>query len=95
METLSKKEHWENIYNTKQPTDVSWFQVYPKTSMEFISLFDLPKNARIIDIGGGDSNFAGSLLEKGYTNITVLDISAKAIERAKAKLGEKASLINW
>src|ERR1700752_626369 len=95
METLNKKEHWEKVYNTKQPTEVSWFQVYPKTSMEFISLFELPKNARIIDIGGGDSHFVDSLLEKGYKDITVLDISAKAIERAKERLGEKASLVNW
>jgi 2-polyprenyl-3-methyl-5-hydroxy-6-metoxy-1,4-benzoquinol methylase len=95
MELLNRKEHWENIYTTKKPTDVSWFQVYPKSSMEFISLLNLPIDSSIIDIGGGDSNFVDSLLDKGYRDITVLDISAKAIERAKARLGEKASLVNW
>jgi SAM-dependent methyltransferase len=95
METICRKEHWEKIYNSKQPTEVSWFQAYPKTSMEFIALFNLPPNAAIIDIGGGDSNFADSLLEQGYTNITVLDISAKAIERAKTRLGERAVLVKW
>jgi len=95
METINKKDHWEKIYSTKQATEVSWFQAYPKTSMEFTKLFDLPKNAAIIDIGGGDSNFADSLIEKGYSNITVLDISEKAIEKAKKRLGEKAAGINW
>ena len=95
MKTLNSKQHWEKIYHTKQPAEVSWFQIYPKTSLEFTLLFDLPKDAPIIDIGGGDSNFADSLLEKGYSDITVLDISAKAIERAKVRLGRKATLINW
>jgi len=92
---MDQKEHWEKIYATKQPTDVSWFQVYPKTSMEFVAAFDLKKEAAIIDVGGGDSNFVDSLLEKGFTNITVLDISANAIERAKKRLGEKADLVKW
>ncbi|MBA3665056.1 MAG: class I SAM-dependent methyltransferase [Bacteroidetes bacterium] len=95
MDALNKREHWENIYTTRKPTDVSWFQVYPKSSMKFIELFNLPMDAGIIDIGGGDSNFVDALLEKGYTDITVLDISAKSIERARTRLGEKASLVNW
>lgn len=95
MGTETRKEHWEKIYETKQPTEVSWFQTYPKTSIEFTTIFDLPKDAAIIDIGGGDSLFVDSLIEKGFTDITVLDISAKAIERAKARLGEKAKLVHW
>lgn len=94
MET-TKKEHWEKIYATKQPNEVSWTQVYPASSMEFVKLFDLKKDARIIDIGGGDSKFVDALLEEGFTNVTVLDISANAIERAKVRLGEKASKVNW
>jgi 2-polyprenyl-3-methyl-5-hydroxy-6-metoxy-1,4-benzoquinol methylase len=89
------KEHWENIYAAKQANEVSWFQVYPKTSMEFIELFKLRKDSKIIDIGGGDSHFVDSLLEKGFTNITVLDISSNAIERAKKRLGEKAKFVHW
>lgn len=95
METTTRKEHWEKIYTTKQAQEVSWFQVYPKTSVEFVKLFDLPKGAAIIDIGGGDSNFVDSLLELGYTDVTVLDISANAIERAKKRLGEKAAIVKW
>lgn len=95
METVIAKEHWEKIYSTKQATEVSWFQQYPKTSMEFVELFDLPTNAAIIDIGGGDSNFVDALLDKGFKNVTVLDISANAIERAKSRLGDKANLVKW
>lgn len=95
METLERKTHWENIYNTKQPNEVSWFQAYPKTSMAFVELFDLKKNSKIIDIGGGDSHFVDALIDKGFTNVTVLDISAKAIERAKARLGKKAEQVKW
>lgn len=50
-----EKEHWENIYSTKSEEEVSWFQPYPTTSMEFVELFNLPLHANIIDVGGGDS----------------------------------------
>ncbi|MBS1505946.1 MAG: class I SAM-dependent methyltransferase [Bacteroidetes bacterium] len=89
------KTHWENIYETKAESDFSWFQPYPQTSVDFINLFKLPKTASIIDIGGGDSHLADALLELGYTDITVLDISATSIERAKARLGDKATAITW
>lgn len=89
------KAHWEKIYQTKEEKDFSWFQSYPKTSIEFIQLFNLPKNARIIDIGGGDSHLVDALIELGYTNIHVLDISAKAIDRACQRLGEQAKKVTW
>lgn len=89
------KEHWEKVYETKNPDQVSWTQDYPKTSLDFIHSFGLPKTAKIIDIGGGDSKLADYLLEEGFQNITVLDISAKALEKAKQRLGDKARQINW
>src|SRR5687767_14344541 len=92
---ISEKNHWDNIYSSKAEDEVSWFQNYPKTSMEFVNLFHLPLNANIIDIGGGDSHFVDALLEKGFKNIWVLDISAKAIEKAKQRLGEKAQTVHW
>lgn len=91
----TEKEHWENIYRSKSEDEVSWFQPYPKTSIEFIELFKLPVTANIIDIGGGDSHFVDALLEKGYQNIWVLDISEKAIERARKRLGDKSSKVHW
>lgn len=89
------KKHWDTIYETRKESEVSWFQPYPKTSIEFLELFDLPLDANIIDIGGGDSHFVDVLLEKGYKNIWVLDISVKAIEKAKQRLGDKAALVHW
>ena len=95
MDNNIKKEHWENVFTTKQETEVSWFQPYPKTSIEFVKLFNLPFDANIIDIGGGDSHFVDALLEEGYQNIWVLDISENALSRAKKRLGEKANKVNW
>lgn len=91
----SEQQHWDKVYSTKAEDEVSWFQPYPKTSMEFVELFNLPLNANIIDIGGGDSHFVDALLDTGYQNIYVLDISAKAIEKAKQRLGERASKVQW
>jgi SAM-dependent methyltransferase len=91
----SIKSHWENIYSGKAENEVSWFQPYPKTSVEFLELFKLPLTANIIDIGGGDSHLADILLDKGYKNVWVLDISANAIERAKRRSGEKAGKVHW
>ncbi len=72
----NKKQHWETVYQTKEPHEVSWTQAYPTAAIDYISGLNLPLDAAIIDIGGGDSNLADALLEKGFTNIWVLDISA-------------------
>lgn len=92
---LTLKEHWEKVFETKSENEVSWFQPYPKTSVEFLELFNLPLDANIIDIGGGDSHLVDVFLEKGYRNIYILDISEKALERAKKRLGTKANFVNW
>ena len=89
------KAHWESIYNTKSECEMSWFQNYPKTSVEFLELFNLPLSANIIDIGGGDSHFVDVLIERGYQNVWILDISEAAIERAMKRLGGKADRIHW
>ncbi|MDR7211690.1 class I SAM-dependent methyltransferase [Flavobacterium piscis] len=94
MET-TRKNHWETVYETKNPNEVSWTQEIPKTSLDFIKSFDLTKKSKIIDIGGGDSKLVDFLIEGGFENITVLDISAKAIEKAKARLGVNAEKVNW
>ena len=63
--------------------------------MDFLALFNLPLTANIIDIGGGDSHFVDALLDRGFKNIWVLDISANAIERARLRLGERADKVHW
>ena len=92
---MENKQHWENVFSTKSPNEVSWTQVYPKTSMDYLEALQLPKTANIIDVGGGDSNLVDALLEKGYKNIWVLDISVTALEKAKKRLGDKAKNIHW
>jgi SAM-dependent methyltransferase len=89
------KEHWEEIFTTKAEDELSWFQPYPKTSIEFIEYFNLPLDANIIDVGGGDSYFVDALLKKGYRNIHILDISKTALNRAKLRLGPNAHFVHW
>lgn len=93
--STDRKNHWETVYTTKQPHEVSWTQECPTTSLDFIHSFNLPKTARIIDVGGGDSKLVDYLLDEGYENVTVLDISEKALERAKARLGDKGHTVKW
>lgn len=95
METFDRKLHWENVYQIKQLTEVSWYQARPDISLDFLHKYELPKTARIIDVGGGDSLLVDYLLAEGFENVTVLDISEKALGRAKARLGEKASSVKW
>jgi ubiquinone/menaquinone biosynthesis C-methylase UbiE len=95
MENFDRKKHWENIYSTKELKDCSWYQPTPVTSLEFIEESPITKASKIIDIGGGDSFLADSLLEKGFSDITVLDISEAALERAKQRLGDKAKKVKW
>ncbi len=95
MTPFNPKEHWENIYQTKKLTDVSWYQPVPETSLNFFRKLEVPPTAKVIDIGGGDSFLVDHLLDLGYHNLTVLDISEAAINRAKQRLGEKANKVTW
>lgn len=92
---LNKKTHWEQIYTTRNPDQVSWTQHVPATSLDFIHSFGLSKTSKIIDIGGGDSKLVDYLLEEGFEDITVLDISEAALAKAKIRLGSKAEQVKW
>lgn len=89
------KQHWNSIYSTKKVTEVSWYEPMPETSLELISGCTLEKDSAVIDIGGGDSFLAEFLLAREFNNITVLDISDNAIDRAKERLGEQAEKVKW
>ncbi len=95
MENFDRKKHWENIYQTKELKKVSWFQPTPETSLDFFRQFNVPITAKIIDIGGGDSFLVDHLLDLGYQHISVLDISAAAIAKAKHRLGERGNTVKW
>lgn len=91
----NKKTHWENVFTTKQENEVSWFQIKPVTSIQLIQACKVAKDAKIIDIGGGDSYLIDSLLDLGYTNLFLLDISEAAIERAKKRLGDRTKNVTF
>ncbi|MEQ8628176.1 class I SAM-dependent methyltransferase [Ekhidna sp.] len=95
MENFDRKKHWEDIYQSKQLNEVSWFQQTPKISLDFIKQLKVPKSAKIIDIGGGDSFLVDHLLGMGYQDITVLDISESALRRARKRLGTLADKVKW
>jgi len=95
MEKFDRKKHWETIYQTKELKDVSWYQPTPETSLDFFKQFNVPTAAKIIDIGGGDSFLVDHLLDLGYQDISILDISCAAINRAKQRLGDKGKKVKW
>jgi len=92
---MNRKEHWEKVYNTKELSNVGWYQETPITSLNLIKKINPPEDASIIDIGGGAYFLVDNLLAMSYTNISVLDISKSALDKAKKRLGEKANIVNW
>ena len=95
MNSEDSKKHWDQVYETKPATEVSWYEPMPEISLNYITECKLQDDAAIIDIGAGDSYLIEFLVAKGFTDLTVLDISEKALERAKKRLAEKAELVNW
>lgn len=87
--------HWQNVYATKSETEVSWFQASPAISLEMIRAASPDRAAAIIDIGGGASRLVDALLQGGYRNLTVLDLSANALDTAKKRIGATASTVDW
>lgn len=89
------KEHWEKVYSTKAADEVSWFQEHAALSLRLIREAGVPKDAAIIDVGGGASTLVDDLLDSGYRNLSVLDLSAHALDAAKARLGARAAQVRW
>ena len=92
---FERKTHWEKIYKASATSSKSWYQSTPTTSLKFLKQFNIAKDTKIIDIGGGDSSFIDNLINLGYQNLTVLDISESAIDKAKKRLGEQSSKVKW
>jgi ubiquinone/menaquinone biosynthesis C-methylase UbiE len=91
----NRSEHWEKIYQSKSPTEVSWYQPEARLSVELIRQVAPGLDAPIIDVGGGASTLVDGLLDAGYRNLTVLDLASSALERAQARLGERAVGVRW
>jgi 2-polyprenyl-3-methyl-5-hydroxy-6-metoxy-1,4-benzoquinol methylase len=91
---ISRHQHWENIYHSKSDQSLSWHQEEPATPLALIAEAASP-DLRVIDVGGGSSMLAARLLDKGFRNVAVLDISEAALNRAKSRIGARAELIRW
>jgi 2-polyprenyl-3-methyl-5-hydroxy-6-metoxy-1,4-benzoquinol methylase len=89
---MSRAQHWDKIYDSKDYEEVSWFSPHLETSLRLIESAQLDRDtAEIIDVGGGRSTLVDDLLARGYKSVTVLDISARAIEQTKKRLGPRAA----
>ena len=95
MSEPTRKTHWENVYTAKGEKEVSWYQDSPAPSLELIALTGVSRHAAIIDVGGGASRLVDNLLAQGFERLTVLDLSAAALDSAKARLGEEATKVHW
>ncbi|HEY9280083.1 MAG TPA: class I SAM-dependent methyltransferase [Eoetvoesiella sp.] len=92
---MQSKEHWDTIYTSKSSDHVSWFQTHAKLSLQFINETGLLADASIIDVGGGASTLVDDLLDKGFSKITILDLSATALAVAQQRLGSRSQTVQW
>ena len=95
MTALDRQAHWRQVYTDKDEQAVSWFETVPAVSLELIHATGVEPAAAIIDIGGGASRLVDALIDEGYRDLTVLDISEESLEKAKARLGARGASVNW
>ena len=91
----SNSVHWEGIYTTKGDLDVGWYQETPVTSLTLIDELGLDTDSAIIDIGGGNATLTQGLLDRGFCNLSVLDISEKALARTQKKMGPASNAVSF
>ena len=92
---MDDKQHWDDVYGKKTPDQVSWYRPHLERSLRFIDEANLPRDAAIIDVGSGASTLVDDLIERGFSNLTVLDISSTAIANAKERLGSQGAAVTW
>jgi SAM-dependent methyltransferase len=92
---MSSRQHWERVYERKRPDQVSWYRPHLEQSLHFIDAARVGPDAAVIDVGGGASTLVDDLVARGYSNVTVLDLSPTAIAEAKARLGQQAARVRW
>jgi SAM-dependent methyltransferase len=95
LPSSNAKRHWDAAYQTRGARNVSWYQPEPTVSLALIDELRLPRDAAIVDLGAGASSLAARLLGRGFIDITVLDVSAQALELARADLGADAARVRW
>ena len=87
--------HWQNVYRTKSPDSVSWYQPHLQLSLQLLTEAGLTASSRLIDVGGGASTLVDDLLERDLCNVSVLDVSDEALSLARRRLGERGKLVRW
>ncbi|MBK7313780.1 class I SAM-dependent methyltransferase [Candidatus Aalborgicola defluviihabitans] len=92
---MQSKDHWEKVYTTKAADNVSWFQAHAELSMRLIRESCPRRDAAIIDVGGGASTLVDELLDDGYPNVTVLDLSSAALAESRRRLGVRGETVRW
>ena len=92
---MSSREHWDAIYSKKGARDVSWYRPHLEQSLAFLEAAGVGRDGAIIDVGGGAATFVDDLLDRGYENVTVLDLSESALDAARARLGDRAKRVRW
>jgi ubiquinone/menaquinone biosynthesis C-methylase UbiE len=92
---MDKKQHWENVYATKEVDQVSWYRDHLENSLRMIQNTGVEKSGAVIDVGGGASTLVDDLLAEGYSDVSVLDISENAIAKSKRRLGAAADRVEW
>ncbi len=95
MTELPAREHWNQMYSTRQEQELSWFEEGPAISLELLLTARLDIHAPVLDVGGGTSRLVDALLDRGFSQPAVLDISAAALEKSKRRLASRASQVRW
>lgn len=95
MTTSEMQNHWESVYRTKQPDEVSWYAAHLSTSLELLRKAGLNEHSRVIDVGAGASTLVDDLLDLGVKSIIALDLSAAALAIARERLGQRGDQVRW
>ena len=92
---MTRKHHWQEVYERKRPDEVSWFRPHLDLSLQFIQSAGIAPSARIVDVGGGASTLVDDLVGLGFTNVAVIDLADAALAAARTRLGDRASQVDW
>lgn len=95
MDRQQRKQHWERVWAEREETTTSWFQDRPEVSLGLIERSGVWRDDPLIDVGGGASRLVDHLLQLGFSDLTVLDVSAAGLQRARRRLGTRASAVHW
>lgn len=92
---METQQHWESVYRAKAPDAVSWYAPHLTASLAYVQRTGLPTSSAVVDVGGGESTLVDDLLDAGYKRISVLDLSTRALEVARERLGVRGRLVDW